>query len=307
MKPNIEIIYDSENPKIQDILSRLEYKRSFDNKDVFSFTEPNQSQVVSVVKELLHTPLDHPKTIVIELEQDDQFFNLLIQELEDATEMQDKTAQRFQKDIGVLESNLTQVTSPGSDMYVWRKIFSIYMDACIFSGTVEVSKRQMQWFLTQCRGVVKKSSKRAFEQFVALNTELITIQHYQSLNQTAMRKILKKHDKQSGLSASEVFQPLGLVMLNPKLAKMMYAMMTEKVTNIIPQPDDYGNISFVSWIFFFFFFCKSVYIYIYICMYSLSCVYVCCLASDPVVMSTCVLCAMFDQGSKTKDDELSTL
>ncbi|CAO3684155.1 unnamed protein product [Rhizopus stolonifer] len=191
VKPNIEIIYDSENPRIQDILSRLEYKRSFDNKDVFSFTESNQSQVVSVVKELLHKPLDHPKTIVIELEQDDEFFNLLIQELEDATEMQDKTAQRFQKDIGVLESNLTQVTSPGSDMYVWRKIFSIYMDACIFSGTVEVSRRQMQWFLTQCKGVVKKSSKRAFEQFVALNTELITIQHYQLLNQTAMRKILK--------------------------------------------------------------------------------------------------------------------
>ena len=80
------------------------------------------------------------------------------------------------------------------------------MDACVFqtsNTTIEKSKKQLQWFLSeldktdQLRKLKNKESKLAFEQFMALNTELITMKHYQMLNQTAMRKILKKHDKQS--------------------------------------------------------------------------------------------------------------
>lgn len=134
-------------------------------------------------------------------------------------------------------------------MYSWRKIFSIYMDACIFqTSNVDKSKKQMQWFLNQLdqcnqlKRLKNKESKCAFEQFIALNTELITINHYQLLNQTAMRKILKKHDKHSGLSASDAFNQLVAVdqlSFNPKLTRIMYAAITEKLTSIIPQPDDY--------------------------------------------------------------------
>jgi SPX domain protein involved in polyphosphate accumulation len=106
----------------------------------------------------------------------------------------------------------------------------------------------MQWFLNQLdqcnqlKRLKNKESKCAFEQFIALNTELITINHYQLLNQTAMRKILKKHDKHSGLSASDAFNQLIAVdqlSFNPKLTRIMYAAITEKLTSIIPQPDDY--------------------------------------------------------------------
>ncbi|KAI9257399.1 SPX domain-containing protein [Sporodiniella umbellata] len=264
VKPNIEIFYDSERPEVQEILSRLvqpglEYQRSYDNKDVFSLTkaERNQSEaMMDVVKELLNMSLDQnnrQKSIVIELEKDDEFFKLLIKELTDATTLQEKTAEQFKKDVHVLESKMTRVTSPTqkrSDIYHWRKIFSIYMDACIFTGSdsIDRSKAQMQWFLTQLEqsrmlGRLKnKESRLAFEQFVTLNTELITIQHYQLLNQTAIRKILKKHDKQSGLSASQAFNQLSVAHqpLNPRLAKTMYAIMTEKMSSIVPQPDDYA-------------------------------------------------------------------
>ncbi|EIE82058.1 hypothetical protein RO3G_06763 [Rhizopus delemar RA 99-880] len=58
-----------------------------------------------------------------------------------------------------------------------------------------------------------------------------------------MRKILKKHDKQSGLSASHVFPQLVSVdqLLDSKLAVMLYASITDKLTSIVPQPDDYGK------------------------------------------------------------------
>lgn len=137
-------------------------------------------------------------------------------------------------------------------MYNWRKIFSIYLDACIFqtsNTTIEKSKKQLQWFLSeldktdQLRKLKNKESKLAFEQFMALNTELITMKHYQMLNQTAMRKILKKHDKQSGLTASSAFHQVIPTehLFSPKLARMLYATITEKLTSVVPQPEDYGK------------------------------------------------------------------
>ena len=105
-------------------------------------------------------------------------------------------------------------------MYAWRNIFNLYMDAQIFRGKVESdrsirsvqkSKDQMEWFTTQLKNknilsqLKSKASKDTFEQFIALNMELITMKHYQLLNQTAVTKILKKHDKRSGLRWSFLF------------------------------------------------------------------------------------------------------
>lgn len=66
-----------------------------------------------------------------------------------------------------------------------------------------------------------------------------------------MRKILKKHDKRSGLTASQNFPEFISMdkLCSPKLARMLYATITDKLTTIVPQPDDYGKI--------------SIYIYIY--------------------------------------------
>lgn len=47
---------------------------------------------------------------------------------------------------------------------------------------------------------MSKESKYVYEQFLALNAELINIKQFQAMNQLAMVKILKKHDKRSGLT-----------------------------------------------------------------------------------------------------------
>lgn len=132
------------------------------------------------------------------------------------------------------------------------------MDAQIFQGhaesdrefrTVERARQQMEWFIEQLEksNILSKlktrESKNAFKQFIALNTELITMKHYQMLNQTAMRKILKKHDKRSGLTASQSFPEIVSTnhLFSPELAHMLYSTITNKLTTIIPQPEDYGN------------------------------------------------------------------
>lgn len=348
VKPNIEFTYDSKEPKVQKVLSKLlsssttaadhverpklEFKRSHNNKDFFSLStaaaandesadrhddttlddspderilikspavkRQRRNSTVTLVKELLILTLEekdkikekegaeesdepeqkeetqekhekHIKTLVIELEQDDEFFKMLMEELKQVAMLQNVTAEKFKHDISDLESRMTKVAAPTqkTDMYNWRKIFSIYMDAQIFQGnaesdrtfrSVERAKKQMTWFVEQLgradllNKLKSKESKSAFEQFIALNTELITMKHYQMLNETAMRKILKKHDKRSGLTASQSFPEIVSTdsLFSPKLATMLYATITSKLTTIIPQPEDYGKITF----FFFFFY-----------------------------------------------------
>ncbi|OAD06065.1 hypothetical protein MUCCIDRAFT_138363 [Mucor lusitanicus CBS 277.49] len=229
---------------------------TLEEKDRIKDAEEKEDQETKEVQEKHEK---HIKTLVVELEQDDEFFKMLMEELQQAAMLQDVTTQKFQHDISDLETRMTKVAAPTqkTDMYNWRKIFSIYMDAQIFQGnaesdrtfrSVERAKKQMTWFVEQLgksnllNKLKSKESKSAFEQFVALNTELITMKHYQMLNQTAMRKILKKHDKRSGLTASQSFPEIVSTdaLFSPKLAKMLYSTITTKLTTIIPQPEDYA-------------------------------------------------------------------
>ncbi|CAO3592375.1 unnamed protein product [Absidia cylindrospora] len=202
---------------------------------------------------------DEIHSVVVELEQDDAFFYMLMTELQNAARHQHKTSHRFEADIDELKKRMVKVASPDqkSDMYVWRHIFSLYMDAQIFQGKVESdrsmrsvqkAKKQMQWFTRQLdeEHLVSKlknqASKSALQQFMALNAELVTIRHCQALNQTAMTKILKKHDKRSGLNASVNFPDFVDFdeFFMPALTKLLCAAMIERLTTIIPQPDDYA-------------------------------------------------------------------
>lgn len=151
IRPNIEFIYNPKEPKIQQLLSKLlhqqqqqerptlEYKHSQNNKDFFTLAHPEatirrrrRSSASTLVKELLNLTLeekdrtrkdpDQPtadttdtqaerKTLVIELEQDDEFFKLLLKELAQAADLQSVTEQKFQHNISDLESRMTRVVT----------------------------------------------------------------------------------------------------------------------------------------------------------------------------------------------------
>lgn len=84
-----------------------------------------QSQnMVDVVKELLNVmTIDNSdesdeicanqkretRSFVIELEQDDEFFKLLLKELNEASKLQDETTEKFKQDISALESRMSKV------------------------------------------------------------------------------------------------------------------------------------------------------------------------------------------------------
>lgn len=102
------------------------------------------------------------KTLVIELEQDDEFFQMLMRELNQVTSVQQEAKAKFEKDVENLENRLQALVSEPkkkkADMYAWRELFRIYMDAQVFQGAHEMdralrtsqkSRKQMEWFTSE--------------------------------------------------------------------------------------------------------------------------------------------------------------
>ncbi|KAI8097844.1 SPX domain-containing protein [Gilbertella persicaria] len=198
-----------------------------------------------------------PLSIKIELVRDSEFFHLLLHELSHAAVLHDKEKDRFMTDIRSLEEQLTTAASPQKkDLYAWREIFHVYMEAAIFkpgnenqdtAASYQHSQQQLEWFTQELKktnltnNLSSKNSRQALAQFLTINAQLIHFKHFQVLNQTAMIKILKKHDKQSGLSATSEFPTfaknnaifVGGILLS------LFNMIQTKLIAIVPQPDDY--------------------------------------------------------------------
>lgn len=209
VKPNIEFTYDSKEPQVQQVLSRLlssnkedkvekpklEFKRTLDNKDFFALSttssrneedqekekEEEEEEIVKspavqrqrrnstaiLVKELLRLTLEerdnpkstanqkeqedvgeekkhekHLKSLVIELEQDDEFFKMLLEELEQAASLQDATSERFKEDISTLETRMTKVVK--GEIAIVRIIIYLVFSTTLYVGFSESKDRHVQ-------------------------------------------------------------------------------------------------------------------------------------------------------------------
>ena len=108
------------------------------------------------------------------------------------------------------------------DLYAWREIFSMWIEAQIFESTAERTRGERTVDQAEERlhkfaeAVVKrglgdrrtmkgKKVKAAWDDFLRLNMLLLDLKRFQMANIDAARKILKKHDKQTALTASNGF------------------------------------------------------------------------------------------------------
>ncbi|KAG0026406.1 hypothetical protein BGZ82_009480 [Podila clonocystis] len=204
------------------------------------------------------TEEDGKRVLVIELTADTAFFDQLGEEVSQLSKLQQANKQEFESKVEDLSKMLTVVSSPqNKDMYTWREILKIYLDAQVFVGDQETDRstrssekaqKQLQWFLMEMERskLVQKfklpKSKVAFNTFFQLNSELITMKQFKELNQMAMTKILKKHDKRTSLLASSGF-PKHLQnepFYNDNISKSLTYTIGCQLISIIPQPDDYA-------------------------------------------------------------------
>jgi E3 ubiquitin-protein ligase BAH len=156
------------------------------------------------------------KTMYIELEADREFFNTLLEEISQLNDIQRQKRDEYTDKVNKLSDILIKATSPyKKDMYTWREIFQLYLQAEIFIGSTEADRgerdwqsaqKQLKWFSDSLskmklpRKLKLKSSKEAFREFLRINNELLVMKRFQDLNQTATSKILKKHDKRTCLT-----------------------------------------------------------------------------------------------------------
>ncbi|KAF6761736.1 RING-14 protein [Ephemerocybe angulata] len=157
-----------------------------------------------------------------------------------------------------------------SDLYSWREIFQLYVDAEIFEHVGEVkhgersseeSKKRLQLFVEQAtqRGLAdnrkfkSKQSRQAFETFIELNLFILNIKMFSEASAEATRKILKKHTKRTALplaypfknslsSSSSIPPHLALFsrLTTTSLPRTLVQAIGETLLPIIPHVDDYA-------------------------------------------------------------------
>ena len=150
----------------------------------------------------------HP--VSVPLTCDSEFFGLLQEDVQKLDKIQVDQQKALTQEVTALSKDMTQLTSPSkfskTDMYRWRELFDIYLQAQIFFSTREqdhgsrnsvAAKRQLVWFQSEVtkrglhQGFKMPASLRAFSRFTTINAELLLSLRYQEVNQQAVAKILK--------------------------------------------------------------------------------------------------------------------
>ncbi|KIJ14853.1 hypothetical protein PAXINDRAFT_169528 [Paxillus involutus ATCC 200175] len=249
---------------------------------------------------ILHALLnDIPKQtdLIIPLRSDAAFFQLLTSTLSSLSEHFDGLYDNFSSTVTALArvisstarpttssaprsfsvyslaaSNVTHVR-PGSggksDLYTWREVFQLYVEAEVFEGigevnrcerSVEEAEKRLQAFeqrIKEKKGSLRLSgSTGALDLFISLNFFILDVKKWQFANAEATRKILKKHAKRTALpipshliskwdgsipSPATSSTDLALIpQLQTSLPRLLVQAIGETLLPVVPHIDDYS-------------------------------------------------------------------
>lgn len=198
--------------------------------------------------------------IVVMLKSDSKFFKMLNSELKSLDTIREVEEKNLVDHVEQISNMVLSLTKKRSDLYKWRELFRMYLDSEVFfrynettSALLLRSSEQIKSNLGEFMDRVQKShivdtldKKRsvvAFNEFVGVNERLLKILQFQAINTTALRKILKKFDKQTLLNVSGKFPDLisqdHVFITGSSLAQSICFVMQSKLLTLIPQIEDY--------------------------------------------------------------------
>ncbi|KAG9229741.1 RING-14 protein [Amylocarpus encephaloides] len=203
----------------------------------------------------------HPvQRIEVLLTFDSEFFETLQDEVANLDILQAGEQSALADEINALSGELRALTKPSrfrkTDMYRWRELFEIYLQAMVFFSVHELDRgtqdsttaaKQLQWFQSEVmkRQIVSSfklsASQKALERFININITLLRNIKFQEINRTAISKILKKFDKRTHLGAKMKFPKLiqsGSTM-SETMAKAICSQVSQDLIQKVPQLDDY--------------------------------------------------------------------
>ena len=203
---------------------------------------------------------DHKRReIYIMLNSDSKFFKMLEEELEALDSLRREEEQKIISEVQKVAQAIAPMKDKTSELYKWRELFKIYLDSEVYFKYNELDYDQrdsdqveehLTEFLTNVNkiGVLtqfkKKQSIEAYNQFVQMNFHLLKMLQFQTINTEALRKILKKFDKQTSLGIQDIYPKLvssdHIFVSGKSLARSICFIMQTSVLKLIPQLDDYS-------------------------------------------------------------------
>lgn len=148
--------------------------------------------------------------VEVPLTFDAEFFTRLQAEVATLDTLQAGEQTALTEQITALSKDITSLAKPSkfskTDLYRWRELFDIYLQAMVFFSTHErdhgardssTAAKQLQWFQSEVvkRNIVESfklpASRQALDKFIKINITLLRSIKFQEINQTAISKILK--------------------------------------------------------------------------------------------------------------------
>lgn len=237
-------ILEDDEPHIMEI-------KEEENLYVLSPTTSRQENIVTV---------ENHNEIVILLHLDTKFFKMLSAELESLDRIRQSEEDKLVQDIDKLSDKVLQLSRHKSDMYTWRELFRIYLDSEVYFRYNETSSSLLEKLLEQVKKNLESFGDRAEKaqiakrfkskqailallNFVQMNEHLLKIIQFQLINTTALRKILKKFDKQTSLNVLGRYPSLisqdHVFIAGRSVAQSICYVMQTKLLTIVPQLEDY--------------------------------------------------------------------
>ncbi|CAK9441744.1 uncharacterized protein LODBEIA_P56120 [Lodderomyces beijingensis] len=199
------------------------------------------------------------REIHIVLNSDGKFFKMLEEELEALDSVRKTEESKIIDEVQAVADAVTRLSNIQAELYKWRELFKIYLDSEVYfryndqfrePRNEEEIKKQLDEFMVNANksGVIaqfkKKTSLVAFNDFVAMNYHLFKLLQFQTINTEALRKILKKFDKQTSLGIQDIYPKLvssdHIFVSGKSLAQSICFVIQNSILQLIPQIDDYS-------------------------------------------------------------------
>ncbi|KAF7324866.1 hypothetical protein MKEN_00528700 [Mycena kentingensis (nom. inval.)] len=151
-------------------------------------------------------------------------------------------------------------SSRKSDLYSWREIFQIYVEAEIFESvserhhgerSIDDAEARLKLFVERVtarglgdgRKLKLPQSRKALESFLQLNLFILNVKKFELANAEATRKILKKHAKRTALPATDSHNTSPLALLpsaDTSLPRILVQELGTTLLPVIPSLEDYA-------------------------------------------------------------------
>ncbi|ORY75216.1 hypothetical protein LY90DRAFT_377843 [Neocallimastix californiae] len=173
------------------------------------------------------------KSLKVLLDADARFLNELAASLSQLSAFQDEYKKVFETKINIMANILSEVSSPNmKDTYRKdRTPDEVIEQLKIFEIKANTLRRKFK----------TKKSQTLLKEFIQLNYDIVAIKRFYELNQTAIYKILKKHDKRTHLLASEGFPQFARdeTFFKDNIVRSLVFQISSRLLKVIPNPAEY--------------------------------------------------------------------